>query len=270
MSIAEPDSADLNAALEGDRRALERVLAPLQRPFYNLAFRMLMNPADAEEVTQEALLRVLTRLSEFRGESRFGTWAYRVAVSRILDEKRARSRRPRMTFDEHAADLAEGLQLDAEERPEDALLLSQIKVGCGFALLQCLDGEHRLAYVLGEILELSGDEAALVAGVSPAALRKRLSRARQRIHDALTERCGIVNPDNACRCHRRLEPATQLGRVDLGCTAPVLDLVQVRRAVQEVEALQRAAVYFRSDPELPAPVDYVAQLRGLVASTSLG
>jgi hypothetical protein len=40
--------------------------------------------------------------------------------------------------------------------------------------------------------------------------------------------------------------------------------------VQEVEALQRAAVYFRSDPELPAPVDYVAQLRGLVASTSLG
>jgi RNA polymerase sigma factor (sigma-70 family) len=259
----------LTGALNGDQRAVATLVRALERPFYNLALRMLMCPSDAEEATQEALLRVLTHLSEFRGESRFSTWAYRVAVHRILDEKRARARRHEMTFDEHAADLANGLRADAEERAEDAVLLTQVKLGCGRALLQCLDADHRLAYVLGEILELASDEAALIAEIPAPTFRKRLSRARQRIGDALSDRCGIVNVENACRCHRRLDRAKELGRVDAGALIEPLDLVKVRRAVQEVEALQRAAAYFRADPEAPAPTDYVARLRELVASSSL-
>lgn len=123
--------------------------------------------------------------------------------------------------------------------------------------------------MLGEILELSSDEAAVVADVPAPTFRKRLSRARQRIGDALGERCGIVNEANACRCHRRLDRAKQLGRVDAAAVIEPLDLMRVRRAVQEVEALQPAAAYFRADPELPAPTDYVVRLRELVATMSL-
>jgi len=118
--------------------------------------------------------------------------------------------------------------------------------------------------------ELASDDAALVAGVPAPTFRKRLSRARQRIGDALSERCGIVNEAQPCQCHRRLDRAKALGRVDAAAWVEPLDLVRVRRAVQEVEALQRVAAYFRADPDAPAPADYVARLRGLVASSSLG
>lgn len=77
-------------ALEGDREALDRLVHALQGDIYGLALRMLWNREDAEDATQEILVRVVTRLSQFGFRSRLTTWVYRVAVTTSWTRERAR------------------------------------------------------------------------------------------------------------------------------------------------------------------------------------
>lgn len=256
----------------GSRDSLERLVERIQRPIYNLALRMLWHPEDARDAAQEILVRIVTRLSSFRGDSRFMTWAYRVAANYLLTARRSRVEAQELTFDRFSADLAEGL---AELPPgsddwpaSKALLLEEVKVGCMHALLTCLDRPHRLAYVLGEILELQGPEASRVLGISEAAFRKRLSRARRAIVGFTRAHCGLVDADNPCRCLRRLPRAQALGRVD--AAAPLFARAETARAfpavlerVRRLEALQRTAALYRTTPEAdPGP----ELLRAIVAA----
>lgn len=258
-------------ARAGDAAAIEALVGALERPIYTLALRMLLDPADAEDATQEALIKVLVGLPSFEGRSKLSTWAWTVASRAILDERRARARRPQLTFDAVAADLADGLDLEAPDRPEDRVLVAQVKVGCGRAMLQCLDGDHRLAYVLGEILEMDASEAAEIAGVTPEAHRKRLSRARARLSEALGEVCGLVEPTAACRCHRRLPRARALGRVREDATDPGLDVAALTAWVRELDDLaSRVGAFYGADPEESPPAARRAELRRAAAALATG
>jgi RNA polymerase sigma factor (sigma-70 family) len=233
-------------AVAGERAAMERIMRALERPFFNLALRMLLSRAEAEDATQECLLRVATRLAQFDGDSRFSTWAWKVAVNRILELRR----RPFKTIEQFSADLAEGLELEAPERTEDLVALGELKMGCGRALLRCLEADDRIAYILGEILDLEGPEAAAILEVPAATFRKRLSRARERLRDALSANCGVVNPAALCRCHRRLARATALGRVTPGVssTDAPLDVAALREKLSHLGEARRVAAYYRADP----------------------
>ena len=79
----------VEAAKEGDKKALEELILKIQDKIYGLALRMLYNPSDAEDASQEILLKIITHLSTFRGESAFTTWMYRVAVNHLLTLRRA-------------------------------------------------------------------------------------------------------------------------------------------------------------------------------------
>ena len=236
-------------AVDGDKATLELILGKLERPFYNLALRMALLPPDAEDATQECLVRVATRLAQFDGRARFHTWAWRVAVRCILDFRDGRLTRPWVTFERFGADLAEGLDLEAPERADDALDLGELKMRCGRALLQCLDGDHRVAFVLGEILEFEGPEAAEILEIDAATFRKRLSRARERLQEALGANCGLVNPAATCRCHRRLARARKLGRIPPHPTTErPLDVRALRERLAGIGVAVRAAQYYRADP----------------------
>ena len=78
----------------GDRQALERLIEAIQGKVYNLAIRMLRVPADAEDATQEILIKVITHLGEFRSESAFTTWVYRVASNHLLDASQKNTKTP--------------------------------------------------------------------------------------------------------------------------------------------------------------------------------
>jgi len=151
---------------------------------------MLWNREDAEDATQEILVRVVTRLSQFDSRSRLKTWVYRVAVNYILDVKKSATERLHLSFEQFAEDLAEGVQPAAPDDTEQSLLIEEVKVACTLAMLQCLDRPHRLAYVLGEIMDFSGPEAADALGISPALFRKRLEHARREIVEFARSHCG--------------------------------------------------------------------------------
>jgi hypothetical protein len=172
-----------------------------------------------------------------------------VAVRCLLDFRKGALRRPWLSFERFAADLADGLELEAPERADDAADLGELKLRCGRALLHCLDADHRIAYVLGEILEFEGPEAAEILEIDAATFRKRLSRARERLQAALTASCGVVNPEAPCRCHRRLGRARQLGRLPPGPTTErPLDVRALREHLADVDVAVRAAQYYRADP----------------------
>jgi RNA polymerase sigma factor (sigma-70 family) len=234
-------------AVAGDQVALERILRALERPFHHLAVRMMLPANEAEDAAQECLVRVATRLAQFDGASKFSTWAWKVAVRRILDLKAPK----RLTFEVFAADLLDGLEPEAQERPDDLIELGELKMACGRAMLQCLDADDRIAFVLGAVLELDSPEAAEILDLEPAAFRKRLSRARERLQGALEASCGLVNPNAACRCHRRLQKARSLGRVAKGrvSTEVPLDVKALRDRLSQIGEAKRAVEYYRADPE---------------------
>src|SRR5687768_10372291 len=141
-------------AIDGDRDALDRLVRDLQDDVYGLALRMLWHRQDAEDATQEILVRVVTRLAQFDFKSRLRTWAYRVATNYLLDVKKSCVERQKPNFTSFAEDLADGLSTDGPADHERSVLTEEVKLGCTLGLLQCLDRPHRLAYVLGEILDL--------------------------------------------------------------------------------------------------------------------
>src|SRR5688572_23879664 len=89
--VADGDAADadlVEQAKNGDRAALEKLVLRHQAWIYNIAVRMVFQPHDAEEVTQEVLVKAITKLSTFKGESKFRTWLYRIAANHVLNMKR--------------------------------------------------------------------------------------------------------------------------------------------------------------------------------------
>jgi RNA polymerase sigma factor (sigma-70 family) len=251
-------------ALTGDRDALDAVVRALQRDIYGLALRMLWHREDAEDATQEILARIVTRLAQFDFRSRLKTWAYRVAVNCILDAKKSPTERLRLTFDGFKEDLVNGLQADSADDAEQLLLVDEVKIGCSLAMLQCLDRPHRMAYVIGELLELSAPEGAEVLDISPALFRKRLQISREAIVAFTRAHCGLMSDAAPCRCHRRV-PRGSAAIADDG----VRPLQFARRAAsfQEARALVRqvdealwALEVHRSNQPRASSVDFAQRL----------
>jgi RNA polymerase sigma factor (sigma-70 family) len=200
-------------AQRGDPAALNDLIAAIQPKIYGLSLRMLWHPEDAKDATQEILLRIVTRLATFRGKSRFLTWAYRVAANHLLSWRKSRMEPQAFTFETFGEDLKEGLE-DKSQRPENMLLLQEMRVGCTLGMLLCLDRPHRVTYILREILDFDSKDAASILGIKPETFRKRLERARNDIVQFMKAHCGLANPANRCRCHRRLKRATELKRIN--------------------------------------------------------
>ncbi|MDC0672667.1 RNA polymerase sigma factor [Nannocystis radixulma] len=261
------DIDTVTLAAGGDAAAVEAVVRSLQGPVHAIARRMLLDRDDAEDATQESLVRIVTRLAQFRGESKFSTWAYRIAVRRILDFREQRAAVARQSFTAFADDLADGLDVAAVERVEDAVLHQQLKLACSQAMLHCLDGDHRIAFVLGELLELPADEAGEILGVEPATYRKRLSRARAALTEFLARTCGVVSPQAPCACHRRLDRARALGRVAPGRDVPAGEsLVQLRSHIASVSEARKVTAFYRREPEVRSRRDFVADLRRILGT----
>ncbi len=260
-------------ARTGDRDALQAVILAVQNDVYGLALRFLWHPQDAEDATQEILIRVITGLGNFRGDSGFRTWVYRIACNSLLTLRKQRAEKGAMRFEEFADDLAcQGSGCVSQSSPdgEERLLLEEVKIGCTLAMLLCLDREHRLAYILGEIMEFSHQEAAQVLEVSPAAFRKRLSRSRDKIKTFMLARCGLVNADNACRCRKRVSLAIDRGRVNPHqlLFASSMEVARqfpvVLKKIRQLEATRRAAALYRSHPPPESAASFVSWIRAAI------
>src|SRR5438309_7107196 len=155
----EPDWSLIRRANAGERAPLEELVRRHQAWIYNIAIRMLAHPQDAEDATQEILIRAITRLSSFEGRSSFRTWLYRIVVNHVLNMKRGRLEPESLTFTCYAHGLDNTPDLDPPDEasvPVDVrLVVDEARISCTAGMLLCLDRAQRLVYILGDILEVS-------------------------------------------------------------------------------------------------------------------
>jgi len=205
-------------AVDGSREAIGRLLRRHETAVYGLAVRMLWEPRDAEDATQEILLKIATRLSSFRGECAFRTWAYRIAANHLISVKRSKAEETISGFDCYARALAavplEEIADDAALSPEHATLAYEVKVGCTIGMLLCLARDQRIVFILGEVLEIPDAVGAGVLGTSRDNYRQRLARAREHLRSFLAGNCGLADPRNGCRCARKTQGFIRAGLVD--------------------------------------------------------
>jgi RNA polymerase sigma factor (sigma-70 family) len=244
-------------AVDGDKAALAEVVQQLQDPVYRLALRMVWRPADAEDATQEILIRVITRLATWRAEARLLTWAYRIGVNYLLNLRRQTPQEQAgLSLEQFREDLADGLATADYTGPEAQLLADEVRLTCSQALLQCLERGERIAFVLADVFELSSTDAAWVLDITPAAFRKRLERGRVRIRNFMGSTCGLVNPEAFCRCAKRVGRAVAIGRIDPRqptlATHPVKGR-GVKEAAAQMYKLHDAAAVLRAHPDYAAP-----------------
>jgi RNA polymerase sigma factor (sigma-70 family) len=266
---AASDLALAETACRGDQSAVLALLQPLHLPLYNLARRMVWHPADAEDLVQEALLRVLTRLSAYRGEARFGTWAYRVALNSMLNTRRRRMEHATVSFDQFGDDLDRALatspgQTDGD--PDQNILIEEVKIGCMTGMLLCLDRPARLAYILGEIFEIDSGMAASLCEVTPAAFRQRLSRARKALHGFVQQKCGQVSEAAACRCERMVGPMQASGMVAKDVLLFASCGQSLRGDIAILDAASRTVALYRDHPAYAPAQGFETWLKELLRS----
>ena len=213
------DDRELIARIkEGSRDALEALIARHQGWIYNIALRMVYFPADAEDVTQEILIKLLTSLSSFEGKSRFRTWLYRIVVNHVLNMKRSRAEEAGYTFEVYSQGLRSAPDLDLPDPnsvPADVqLLVDEARIGCSMGMLLCLDREQRLVYILGAVFGVTDAIGAELLDVSRDNFRQKLARARRDLHRFMHEECGLVNEANPCRCAKKTQAFINAGFVD--------------------------------------------------------
>jgi RNA polymerase sigma factor (sigma-70 family) len=259
-------------AQSGDKSALNELVRSVQDRVYALCMRMLANPADAEEASQEILVKVITHLSTFRGESAFTTWVHRIAANHLVDARAERNKRAAMSFEALAAMVDAGVREapSAAAGGDDAtsrVLAEEVRITCTQAMLLCLDPEHRIAYVLGEIVELPGDEAAWVLDITPDAFRKRISRARETVVDFMRKRCSVYDAANPCRCSVQVPYTIRIGMLDPARLRFTSHPVTETREVRELVGLLDAAAIHKANPAYAAPGRLAEALRALVQST---
>ena len=255
-SLTAKDEELAARAKAGDRDQLELLLTRHLPWIFNLSVRMLHRHADAEDATQEILLKVIKALPEFRGEAKFTTWLYRIAVNHLLNVKK-----PRWAASDAICSLAvasAGLrQVPDLDLPDPRtvpvpveILVEETKNNCMIGTLLCLDGRQRLVFILGEIFAVSDEMGAEIAEVTPVNFRQILSRARRDLYEYLRDNCSLVNAQNDCKCARKTRAFIQAGFVD----PAKLEFTQAHaRKVREVAA-QRAPELSNAYMEIGASV----------------
>lgn len=256
-------------AREGDGEALERLIMEIYGDVHGLSLRMLGFVSDAEDAAQEILIKIITHLSAFRGDSTFKTWSFRIAINHLLSFRKTLAEKKGIDFDlwEQLGDRTDPT-FDHDSLPgtDKTLLAEEVRIGCMQGMLQCLDKKVRIAFILGELFEVTSEEGAVILGITPAAFRKRLSRGREQLTGFMRNNCGLVNSSNQCRCMNLIGPDIRDGWIDpvnlqfVGPRCRARIDVGVRDRLEELDEISRAIELFHSYPEYDGPPETIVDL----------
>lgn len=258
----------------GSQAAVEKLILRHQAWIYNIALRMVFHPHDAEEVTQEVLIKAITRLSTYNGESKFRTWLYRITANHVLNMQRRGGEKETQTFSSYADAINGTPDLDLPDPNsvpvEVPLLVEEAKISCTTGMLLCLDRKQRLIFVLAELFGVSDTVGSEILEMSPDNFRQSLSRARRELYQFMNSQCGLINPNNPCRCPKKTRGFIDAGHVDPHNMTFVSPRIQTIRSVvtdtytQIDDVLdQQYAALFRDHPFLE-PKDQIHWLRKML------
>jgi len=204
-------------ACDGSKEAFERLIRSHQRFIYNIALRLVRDANDAADLTQEVLIKIVTKLNQYEQKSSFRTWLYRIVMNHFLSSRRSKMEKEIYSFEQLGAVIDE-LHNDEDMTKEEQAVYSRqiidVRNKCMASTLLCLDRQQRIVVLLGSVFGLKSTVAAPLLGISPENFRKQLSRAREDLFQFMDNKCGLINPSNPCRCYKKTKGFIKEGKVD--------------------------------------------------------
>jgi len=204
-------------AQSGDQNSLEKLVIIHQRFIYNIALKFVRNADDAADLSQEAIIKMITSISQFKGKSSFRTWLYKIVLNHFLTSSGKRPELEVRSFEDYGTFLDnvynEEIMTEEEHKQyEDAIIL--VRNNCMTSMLLCLDRQQRLIFILGAIFNCKSNVAARLLGITAENFRKQLSRAKSDLFQFMENKCGLMNPDNPCRCPKKTKGFINDGLID--------------------------------------------------------
>jgi RNA polymerase sigma factor (sigma-70 family) len=210
------DDELIESAVNGSMSALEALINRHQHFIYNIALKMMGNVQDAQDITQEVLIKIFTKLSQFKKESNFRTWLYRITFNHFLQMKKSKL--------EFATDSFEMVEKQLDSIPSQSLSLLEVsemrdeieetKLSCMSGMLLCLERDQRLVFILGELFNVNHDLGSNLLNISKDNFRQKLSRARKDLYNFMNRKCGLIRNENPCRCSGKTKGFIQAGKVN--------------------------------------------------------
>lgn len=235
----------ISAARDGDRSAIDELLARYEQAIYRFGLRMCGDEESAREVLQETMLAAFRHLPGFRADAKLSTWLYQIARSFCIKERRGT--RPTTLLGEHLADPA-----DAPDRQVHSKQIGEALTRA----IATLPAEQREVLVLRDVEGLSADEAATVVGIEVGALKSRLHRARVTLRENLV---GVLDARQTEPCRELAHELSSYAAADIDqttCAKIEAHLAHCPHCAGVCRALQRSVSLCRAIPgdRVPGPV----------------
>jgi RNA polymerase sigma factor (sigma-70 family) len=278
--IQTSDDSDLrliSESLQGDVDALELLIRRHQAWIYNIALRMVYDPDHADDVTQEILRKVVTKLSTYNSAiASFRTWLYRIVANHVISEKRrkilGKNTKLKDSSDEEYSFNEQLLDKGFGSNPDNKMLVEELKISCYLGALFCLNKKERLVLIMGAILSINDSVGSEIVDTTRANYRKILSRGRKKIFNFMNERCGLLNKNNPCLCSNKLNEAVDGGWLNpeklvfyKGETKKVKEIVYRKVNDSHIAYYQDCIDFYRNQP-FYQPHDFSKNVRAIVES----
>ena len=261
----------IGKAINGDSAALELIIIEINDFIFNLSLRMLGTIADAEDATQDILIKVITHLASFQQKSQFRTWVYRIASNYLMDYRKSMFSQYPLDFTYFENDLKytdinnEGIQENKNK------LANELKLSCTNTMLQCLKPQDRCIFVLGTMFKIKSKVASEILDLKPDNYRQRLSRSKKKMKVFLQNNCELSG--GKCKCENRISYAIDKQRLipsDLQYTnLKILDYKILEEYTEVMEDMEETADVFANLPFYNSTVDSKQFLKSLITSNKM-
>jgi len=179
----------IQRVIGGDKNAFEGLVITNQKNVYNLALKMTRNEEDALDISQEAFVKAFRQLRNFRGDSRFSVWMYRLTYNLCIDflRKKPKTDTTSLYFEDDSGDNTPLEIPDIRNLPEDNVLRSETRKNISESILE-LPLKHREVLVMREIAGMSYEEIAKTLRINEGTVKSRLARSRMKLVEILKEK----------------------------------------------------------------------------------
>lgn len=228
----------IREACDGSMNAMEKLIKFHQRFIYNVALKLVRDANDAADLTQEILIKMVTKLSQYQHKSSFRTWLYRMVMNHFISSRRKKSEKQIYSFDDlgvYIDEVHNDEDMDMEEQLEYSDYITSVRDNCMSSMLLCLDKQQRVIFVLGGVFNLKSTVAAPLLDITPENFRKQLSRAKSDLFQFMDNKCGLMNPANPCRCHKKAKGFMNEGKVDVNTHVFKPEYIESIKSVSEAK-----------------------------------
>jgi len=196
---------------------LEKLVRTHQEFIYNVALKLIRNPDEAADLSQEAMIKMITKLNQFKGRSNFRTWLYKIVINHFIKSKNRKSELEVGSFEIYG-DFLDGVysneEMEVEEQKKHRDDIIYVRNRCMTSMLLCLDRQQRMVFILGAIFNIKSNTASQLLNITAENFRQQLSRAKADLFQFMENKCGLINPNNPCRCAKKTKGFIKDGLID--------------------------------------------------------